>query len=118
MDKIILHNCRFVTTIGINEEERNAARELFLDIELFTDIRDAAKRDHIDATVSYTDVHDVVRQRVEGQSWDLIEAVAESVAADILASFPLQGVFVRIRKPSALAGRGVEYTAVEVIRMM
>lgn len=117
MDKIIIHNARFLTIIGINEEECNTARELFLDIELFTDIREAAKRDHIDATVSYTDVHDIVRQRVEGQSWNLIEAVAESVAADILASFPLQGVFVRVRKPSALAGRGVEYTAVEIIRI-
>lgn len=116
-DKIILHNCLLTTIIGINEEERKTKRALHLDIELFTDISKAAKEDHIDATVSYTDVHTVVRDLVEGTSWDLIEAVAESSAKAILDNFDLAGVFVRVRKPSALHDRNVKYTAVEITRM-
>lgn len=116
-DKIILHNCLFTTLIGINEEERKTKRALYLDIELFTDISEAAQTDHIDATVSYTDVHEAVRNIVEGKQWDLIEAVAESAAQAILSSFTIQGVCVRVRKPSALHDRNVEYTAVEITRM-
>lgn len=116
-DKIILHNCLFTTVIGINEEERKTSRALYLDIELFTDISDAAQKDHIDATVSYTHVHESVKQLIEGKKWDLIEAVAESTAQTILEQFPLKGVFVRVRKPSALHDRNVEYTAVEITRM-
>lgn len=115
-DRIILHNCLFTTTIGINKEERRTKRALHLDIELFTDIREAAAADQIDATVSYTDVHSVIRDLIESKSWDLIEAVAESTADIILKKFPLAGVFVRVRKPSALHDRNVEYTAVEITR--
>ena len=116
-DKIILHNCLFTTEIGINAEERKTKRALYLDIELLTDIKAAAEADHIESTVSYTDVHTVVRDLIEGKSWDLIEAVAESAAAAILGAFPVSGVHVCVRKPSALHDRNVEYTAVEITRM-
>lgn len=116
-DKIILHNCQFLTTIGITEEERKVKRALFVDITLFVDIRDAAAKDDIEATISYTNVHTAVRAWVEARSWDLIEAVAEFVAKSIIDAFDVKGVHLVVKKPSALHERMVEYTAVEVTRM-
>jgi len=116
-DKIILHNCLFTTTIGINKTERDTKRALYLDIELFTDTRKAAQADSITATISYTDVHETVKNLIEENEWDLIEAVAEAAATIILATFAVDGVHIRVKKPSALHDRNVDYTAVEITRM-
>lgn len=116
-DKIILKDCLFLVTIGINDEERVLPRALYLDIELFTDIKHAAKKDRIDATISYTDVHNVVKKNIEGHIWNLVEAVAESTAQIILEQFAVEGVHVTVKKPSALHNRNVAYTAVEITRM-
>ena len=117
MDKIILHDCQFLTTIGITEQEKGTPRALHIDIELYTDIRGAAAQDHISATVSYSDVHALIAPLVQQRTWDLIETVAQQVANQILAEFPLQGVLVRVRNPSALQDRQVAYTAVEIVRI-
>jgi len=115
-DKIIIHDAKFETIIGIDDEEREHPRALHLDVALFTDITNAARKDHIDATISYTHVHTRLKKLIETTQWDLIEAVAEESAQCILREFPISKVFVRVRKPSALTQRGVAYTAVEITR--
>ncbi len=116
-DKIILKDCLFLVTIGINDAERVLPRALYIDIELLTDIREAAKADKIESTVSYTDVHTAVGKCLNGKIWNLVEAVAESICTTILDQFPIQGVHVTVKKPSALHDRNVAYTAVEITRM-
>lgn len=116
-DKIILNHCQFLTTIGINDEEKKVKRALFVDIELFVDIRGAAAKDDIEAAISYTNVHTAVRAWIEARSWDLIEAVAEFVAKSIIDAFDVKGVHLVVKKPSALHERMVEYTAIDITRM-
>ncbi len=115
-DKIILHDCLFITHIGITEVEREKPRALFLDMELFVDIYGAALADHIEKTISYTHVHDHVQTHIASRSWNLIETIAHEVAELILRDFSVFGVLVRVRKPSGLSDRSVAYTAVEICR--
>ena len=46
----------------------------------------------------------------------LLEAVAERVAQGLLASFPLESVTVRVRKPSVPLGGVVAAAEVEITR--
>ena len=116
-DKIILKDCLFLVTIGINDAERILPRALYIDIELFTDTKKAAAADRIESTISYTDVHTAVSTCLQNKIWNLVETVAESVCSVILEQFSVVGVHVTVKKPSALHDRNVAYTAVEVTRM-
>jgi dihydroneopterin aldolase len=63
-------------------------------------------------------MHGVIRDITANKKYSLIEAIAEDVAAALLARFPiLEGVLVKIAKPAALSDRAVRSAAVEITRM-
>jgi dihydroneopterin aldolase len=118
MDKIIIEGASFLAHIGITADERVRKQELFLDLHAFIDLRGIAGRDEISATVSYVDIHDVAGAAITARPYQLVETIAEDVAAAVLRRFqPVMGVMVRIHKPGALRQRGVRSTAVEILRM-
>ena len=67
--------------------------------------------------MNYSEVFKHCRAIVEERSFHLLEAIAEAVAADLLAGFaPLQGVVVRVRKPGVPIDGVLEYAGVEIER--
>ncbi len=53
MDKISINNASFSCHIGVTNEEREEKQEIIMDIELYRDIKSAAKTDNIKDTVDY-----------------------------------------------------------------
>jgi dihydroneopterin aldolase len=99
-DEIILEGMRFYAYHGVNPEEQALGQRFTVDVGLAVDLRRAGQSDGLDDTVSYSAVYKVVRGIVEGEPRNLIEAVAESIASQILESFPLvEHVSVTVRKP-------------------
>lgn len=114
-DRIIINAARFSAHIGVTEEERTQPQDLVLDIEMAFDTRPAGRGDDFAQTVCYTTVVEAVEQ-ILARPFHLIEAVAEAVAARILADHPVEEVFVRVAKPGAFPGKRIGYAAVEITR--
>ncbi len=86
-DRIVLHDMRFRGRHGVLERERTEAQPFAVDVELALDLRPAGVADDLAATIDYGAVFETCRSVVESTSFLLIEALAEAIAAEILASF-------------------------------
>lgn len=116
MDKIIIKNACFLCNAGVSQEERRKKQEIFIDIELFLDIKKVSQTDDINKAINYSTIHNSIKNLIENKEYKLIEAIAEDIAKNILENFAISEVLVRIKKPQALADRNVSYVGVEIIR--
>ena len=116
MDKILIPDYRISCHVGVPKEERDVAQDVLIDIELQLDLSQAGRADDFALTVDYTEVCKTVATTVERRPRKLIETIAEEVAEVLLANHRVQAVKVQVRKPGALADRGIPYAAVVVER--
>lgn len=120
MYKITIKSAKFFCSIGITPEERKKKQEIMIDVELFLNTKKTAKpfflSDDIKHTINYSEVHNSLKNIAENKEYNLIEALAENIAKEILNKFKIDKILVSVKKPKALANRNVEYVAVEIIR--
>jgi len=117
-DEILLEGMHFYAYHGVNPEERALGQRFTVDVTLAADLRRAGRSDDLGDTVSYSAVYKLVRQIVEGEPRQLIEAVAEEIASGILASFSLVNqVNVTVRKPEVpMKGAMLDAAGVRITR--
>ena len=114
MDRIILQGMQFYGYHGRNDEERVLGQPFEVDLEAELDLTAAGASDDIVDSVSYTDLYRVAKRHVEGPGRNLVEAVAHAIASEILDTYLVESVRVRVikvRPPikgGVLAGAGVE----------
>jgi dihydroneopterin aldolase len=116
-DRIILEGMVFFGHHGTLPEETTLGQRFVVDVALQLDLRAAGEADDLAATVDYSEIHRRAKAIVEGPPLRLTEAVAERIAAAVLAEHPaVRAVQVRVRKPNVrlgdtvLAGSIVEIT--------
>ncbi len=115
-DRILLHGAQFFARHGFTEEERRVGGRFVVDVELARDLERAGKSDNLDDTISYAELYNLVREIVEGESFRLVEMLAETIAQKALTVFPADAVMVRIKKqPPPLDGI-VDFAGVEIYR--
>jgi dihydroneopterin aldolase len=84
------------------EHESRVGQRFVLDLELTTDLADAARSDKLADTVSYSAIVEVASQAFATQSHKLVEAAAGAVADAVLAAFSrIASVRVTVHKPQA-----------------
>jgi dihydroneopterin aldolase len=117
-DKIILSGMQLFGYHGTRPEENSLGQRFVVDIALHLSLRAAGEADDLSLTVDYSQVHALARAIVEGPPLRLTEAVAERIAAGVLAEHPLvQAVEVRVRKPGVrLADTVLDGSTVEILR--
>jgi len=116
-DRILLANMAFQARHGVHDWEKVQPQRFEVDVELGLDLQPSALEDDITRTVDYGPVYDTVRQVVESTTYNLLEALAEAICHELLASQPLvEEVTVRVRKPEVRLGGPLEYAGVEVRR--
>jgi dihydroneopterin aldolase len=115
-DRIVLSGILAEGRHGVHPHEREFAQAFAVDVELALDLRPAGTTDDLARTVDYGTVDALVREIVEGRSFLLIEALAETIATAILAAYPVDEVVVRVRKPAVLLNGPVEAVGVEIRR--
>lgn len=86
---------------GVLPEERRDGQTFVADVVLHVDTRDAAASDDLAATVDYAAVAREVADVLSGEPADLLETVAERIAAAVLARRGVQAVDVTLHKPQA-----------------
>ena len=100
---------------GVLPEERESGQPFVFDILLIA--HDAGVRsDQLADTVDYTAVVACVRKVCEERRFNLIEALAAAVADELLRSFRVSRVRVRVRKPEVQLDSPVEFTAATIER--
>lgn len=104
MDTIFLKDLRVKAVVGIWEWERRMPQVISIDLEMAADVRRAAERDHIDATLDYKAVTKRVARFVEESRFQLIETLAERIAEIITGEFSVPWVRVAVHKPFAIRG--------------
>lgn len=100
-DRITLTGVGSVGYHGVLDSEKQTGQPFFVDITMFTDFAKAAATDNVAHTVNYAEVAEVIREIVTGESLDLIETLAERIAAAVLEKFPLLAVELTVHKPKA-----------------
>jgi dihydroneopterin aldolase len=116
-DRILLRNMTFLGTHGVHEEEQRIPQPFEIDVEFGLDLAHAGREDDLGRTIDYGRAFQVCRRIVETTHFRLIEALAETIARDLLAGFPLASeVTVQVRKPRAPIEGTFDWVGVEVHR--
>ena len=116
-DRIVLEGMRFYGFHGVNPEERALGQEYLVDLAVEIDLSRAGRSDRLEDTISYTHVYRAVRDVMEGEPRNLLEAAAQSIADRILSEFPVESVAVRVKKPHPpIRGSVIENATVEIMR--
>lgn len=96
------------------EGEREHPQPWIVDVELRRDLRGIA--DDLGATVDYAQIAKAARRVVEDESFELVETLANAIAARVL-EFGADSVRVKVAKPRSAALVGVDEIAVTVERL-
>lgn len=115
-DSIVLTGLRVRANHGVFDFERAQGQEFVVDVTAWLDLSPAAAGDDLAATVHYGELAEEVVAAVERDPVDLIETVAERVAATVLAHEPVDAVEVTVHKPQAPIAVPFADVAVRILR--
>ena len=114
MDRISLHGMSFFAHHGVTGAEREVGHRFEVDVDLFTDL--AGVGDDIRKTIDYRDVYGQVAGVLQGESRQLIEALAEELAAVVLSNQLVERVTIRVKKEYPPIDGEIEAAEVEITR--
>ncbi len=115
-DRLILSGLQFFGRHGVFAEEKAMGQKFIIDVELSLDLRKAGTADDISQTPNYADLYAIVKNITTQRTFNLIEALAEAIAQEILSIYRVDRVRVRIRKPHAPISGIFDYMGCEIVR--
>ncbi|SEI14757.1 MULTISPECIES: dihydroneopterin aldolase [unclassified Leifsonia] len=115
-DSIVLTGLRVRANHGVFDFERADGQDFVVDVTAWLDLSVAAAGDDLGSTVHYGELAEEVVAAVERDPVDLIETVAERVAATVLAHDPVDAVEVTVHKPQAPITVPFGDVAVRIVR--
>jgi 7,8-dihydroneopterin aldolase/epimerase/oxygenase len=117
-DRILLADMVFHGRHGTLQAEHELGQPFVVSVELHLDLRPAGTSDELTKTVDYGEVHRMAREIVQGPPMQLIETLAERIAAGTLDEHPaVEAVKVRVAKPHVrLDDTVLTGSAVEILR--
>jgi 7,8-dihydroneopterin aldolase/epimerase/oxygenase len=101
LDRISVTGIEVFAHHGVLAHERELGQRFVVDLVLELDLAPAAASDDVTDTVHYGELAADVAALVAGEPVDLIETVADRVAARCLVDERVQAVEVTVHKPSA-----------------
>ena len=113
-DKIILKDLCFMGKHGCYEIEKTQAQPFCINLEMQLNTAAAAATDDLNLTIDYSQTYIRIKDLVENQSFNLIETLAERIAALALANPLVEQVWVEVEK-SAAASADESFRAAVVI---
>jgi dihydroneopterin aldolase len=117
-DRIVLASMAFQARHGVNDWEKVEAQRFEVDVELILDVQPAGIDDDLERTIDYRAVYATTRQIVESTTFNLIEALAEAIAHELLLEHArVDEVVVRVRKPDVRLDGPLAWSGVEIHRV-
>jgi len=102
MDTIYIHDLRVETVIGVFDWERRIRQTVVFDIEMAADVARAAVSDRLEDTLDYKSIAKRIKQFVADSDFQLVETLAERVAAVVLDEYPVPWIRLKVNKRGAV----------------
>jgi dihydroneopterin aldolase len=116
-DRLTLHEMRFFGRHGVYAEERQRGQYFIVTASLELSLAEVGRSDDLAHGLDYCAIQAVVRTTLEGPPRNLIETLAESVAADLLKAFQrVMAVEVEVLKPDPPVQFGFAGVSVRIRR--
>jgi dihydroneopterin aldolase len=97
-DEIHIEQLEVSGVIGVSEHERKAPQRLTINISFWPRRQTRDMEDRIGETINYAVVAEETQKFVHDQAVNLIETLADRLAAHLLKKFPIQKIILEIRK--------------------
>lgn len=114
VDLLIIKDWELETYIGCLEHEKVKKQTLKIDLELEINNRLAAKSDNVEDCVEYTSLIKKLEKKFRDSHHNLIESLAENIAASVLEHHLALSVTVNLKKFGVLVS--AEYAGVRICR--
>ncbi len=115
-DRILLSEIQVSGRHGVLPEEHEKPQPFSVDVEIETNIEEAAQTDGLDDTFDYRLAIEAVTNVVEKESHALLERMASRIATQILETDKAEAVTVTVRKVEPLMSQPLAFTAVTIRR--
>jgi 7,8-dihydroneopterin aldolase/epimerase/oxygenase len=112
-DEIHIEQLEVFTVIGVLEHERKGLQRLTASISFWPCEQTQNMADKIEQAVNYSAVAEETKRFAREQTVNLIETLADRLAADLLKAFPIEKVTIELRK---FALQDAKYVSVTVTR--
>jgi dihydroneopterin aldolase len=87
---------------GVMDHETEVGQRFVVDLELYSDLSEPSRSDHLSDTVSYANVVTTAVAAFKNVNYKLLERSAGAVADAVLATFPrIRAIKVTVHKPHA-----------------
>ena len=104
MDTIRIRGLKAEVIVGVHDWERKVPRPVVIDLELATDAARAAKSDQLKDALDYHAVSQALLALAGASKFQLIETLAERLAAMLQKDFGVAWLRLELHKPGAVAG--------------
>jgi dihydroneopterin aldolase/dihydroneopterin aldolase/2-amino-4-hydroxy-6-hydroxymethyldihydropteridine diphosphokinase len=115
-DSITLTGLRVNAHHGVYDFEKENGQDFVIDVTVWLDLVAAAASDDVTQTIHYGELAEEVTDAARHNPVDLIETVAERIAAVVLAHPPALRVQVTVHKPQAPISVPFTDVAVQITR--
>ncbi|ODN71353.1 dihydroneopterin aldolase [Methylobrevis pamukkalensis] len=116
-DRIFLTRLAVFGHHGLLPEEAVLGQRFYISVEVRMDLSPAGRGDDFASTVSYADLAAIAHDIATARRFEMIEALAEAIAAECLGRFAaIDSMVVRVEKPSAPVPYALDSVAVEIER--
>jgi len=97
-DEIHIEQLEVSSVIGVSEHERKTPQRLTINISFWPRRQTRDMADKIGHTINYAIVAEETQKFVHDEAVNLIETLADRLAAHLLKKFPIQKITLEIRK--------------------
>ncbi len=116
-DRLYMNDLRFQLHVGASEAERMNKQTISITVGMEADLRNAGAADDLSRTVNYAELYKELQALLEGNEFNLIEAVAEAVTGLVLEKQPrVDAVLVRVVKQLPKPKYSLRDVTVEIYR--
>ena len=117
MDRITISRLAVYAFHGVHAEEERLGQRFFISLSCSLDLAPAGRSDDWALSVGYEKLAELVYGVATERRFHIIEALAEAIAQEVLARFPLvHSVGVTVEKPEAPVPFVLDGVAVEIER--
>jgi dihydroneopterin aldolase len=117
LDKILLNQMAFYGYHGLFPEENKLGQRFYVDAELMLNLKKSSHSDNMDDSIDYGEIYNTIKNVVEGEPKNLVEAVAENIADELFHAFELlEACKLKVTKPNPPIPGHYQSVAVEIFR--
>ncbi len=102
MDIVYIHNLKIDANIGIYDWEKAIKQKIRIDLEIAWDNTVPAVSDNITDALNYQETAQKVTELVQSQHFDLVERLAEEIAAMLMHDMKVPWLRLTLGKPGAV----------------